>query len=136
MSSEADYCERVTRRRCLKKSETGIFSEPRHSGRERAETRGSFALEKDVSSCSRNPGWRPQLNFCRAKFFDDLHRPTALGAAPKISRVSAGGSRLFGLRLLCCAEQLKAKRQGRGTPTVGQETEVTDAHEAFRKHVQ
>ena len=40
---------------------------------------------------------------------------------------------LFGLRLLYRAEQLKTKRQKSGTLAVGQESEVTDAHEAFRK---
>jgi hypothetical protein len=31
---------------------------------------------------------------------------------------------------------VKAKRQENGTPAMGQETEVSDAHEAFWKHVQ
>ena len=43
---------------------------------------------------------------------------------------------LFGLRLLCRAEQVKAKRQESGTLAVGQEAEVTDAHETFREQVQ
>jgi hypothetical protein len=40
------------------------------------------------------------------------------------------------LYVRCQAEQLKAKRQERGTPPVGQEAEVSDAHEAIRKQVQ
>ena len=43
---------------------------------------------------------------------------------------------LFGLRFWGCAQQLKAKRQERGAFAVGQEAEVTDAHEALRKDVQ
>jgi hypothetical protein len=39
----------------------------------------------------------------------------------------------FGLRFLCGAEQLKAKRQQSGASA---ETEVGDAHETFGKHVQ
>jgi hypothetical protein len=37
----------------------------------------------------------------------------------------------FGSWLLHRAEQVKAKRQERGTLAIGQETEVSDAHEAF-----
>jgi hypothetical protein len=43
---------------------------------------------------------------------------------------------LSGLRLLCRTQQLKAKRQEYGAFAVGQEAEVTDAHEALRKDVQ
>ena len=50
-----------------------------------------------------------------------------------IGEVCGGGSVLFGLRLWYRAEQLKAKQQKSGTLAVGQESEVTDAHETFRK---
>jgi hypothetical protein len=40
-----------------------------------------------------------------------------------------------GRRFLCHTQQLKAKRQKSGAPTVGYEAEVTDAHEAFRRNV-
>ena len=43
---------------------------------------------------------------------------------------------MFGLRFLRCAEQVKAKRQERGAPPVGEEAEVPNAHETFRKQVQ
>jgi len=43
---------------------------------------------------------------------------------------------LFGLRLLCRTQQLKAKRQECGAFAVGQKAEVTDAHEALWKDVQ
>jgi len=42
---------------------------------------------------------------------------------------------LFGERFWGCAQQLQAKRQKLGAATVGQETEVTDAHEALWKDV-
>ena len=38
---------------------------------------------------------------------------------------------LFRLWFWGCAQQLKAKRQKSGAPAVGQEAEVTDAHEAL-----
>jgi hypothetical protein len=38
---------------------------------------------------------------------------------------------LAGLRFGCGAEQLNRKRQERGAPSVGQETEVADAHKTF-----
>ena len=40
------------------------------------------------------------------------------------------------LGLWCRAEQLKAKWQGGGTFAVGQETEVSDAYEAFGEQMQ
>ncbi len=76
------------------------------------------------------------MNLRRGEPFDDLHRATTLGTAPKIGEVFGGGSVLFGLRLWYRAEQLKTKRQKSGTLAVGQESEVTDAHETFRKQVQ
>ena len=38
--------------------------------------------------------------------------------------------------LLRRAEQVKTKRQECGASAIGEESEVADAHEAFRKHVQ
>jgi len=40
------------------------------------------------------------------------------------------------LWLWCGTEQLKTEWQGRGTPAMGQEAEVPDAHETFREDVQ
>ena len=73
------------------------------------------------------------MNFSSGEPFDDLHGSAAFRAAPKIRRVFGGASRLFGLRSLYGAEQVKAKRQKSGTFPVGQEAEVTDAHETFRE---
>ena len=64
----------------------------------------------------------------------DHHRSSTLGAEPKITGVLGAWCVLLYVR--CQAEQLKAKRQERGTPPVGQEAEVSDAHEAIRKQVQ
>ena len=63
---------------------------------------------------------------------DDLHRSTALGAAIQGAGVVCG----MGGGVVCCAQQLKAKRQSRGAPTAGQEAVMPDAHEALRKDVQ
>ena len=68
------------------------------------------------------------------KPFDDHHRSTTLGAESKIVRVMGGGWFLLALR--CRAEQVKAKRQQRGAPPVGQKAEVPNTDEAFGKHVQ
>jgi hypothetical protein len=40
------------------------------------------------------------------------------------------------LGLWCRAEQLKAKWQGGGTSAIGQEAEVSDAHESFGEQMQ
>ena len=73
------------------------------------------------------------MNIGRRESLDDAHRPTTMGAEPKIAR-TVGGSLLrgFGWR----AEQGEAEWHGDGTPAMGQETEVPDADEAFGKQVQ
>ena len=115
------------------KQKSEIGSTARRSGTKRAGTRGRFELEK-VVSCSRgDQRWRTKLNFGSGKSLDDFHWTTTLWAAPKIGAVLGGGSVSFGLWLLYPAEQVKAKRQESGTLTVGQETEVPDAHEALRE---
>ena len=76
------------------------------------------------------------MDFGNGERFDDLHRSTAFRAAPKIRGVFGGGTVLFGLRLLCRAEQVKAEREESGAFAVGQEAEVTDAHETFREQMQ
>ena len=73
------------------------------------------------------------MDFSSGESFDDHHRPTTLGARPKIAR-TGGGDLLVGWR--CRAEQLKAKWQGGGTFAIGQEAEVSDAHETFGEQVQ
>jgi hypothetical protein len=95
----------------LKRLKEEICSTARRRSPERAETRGGFGLERVVSCRSRDPKWRTKLNFRRGEPFDDLHRATTHGTAPKIGEVFGGGSVLFGLRLWYRAEQLKAKRQ-------------------------
>ncbi len=95
-----------------------------------------FELERVVSCRSADPWWRTKLNFGSGEPFDDLHRSTAFRAAPKIGRIFGGRSVLFGLRLLCRTQQLKAKRQERGASAVGQKAEITDAHEALWKDMQ
>ena len=71
------------------------------------------------------------MDFGSGESLDDLHRSTALRAAPRIGEVFGAGTVLFGLRLLCRSQKLKAKGQERGAFAVGQEAEVTDAHKAF-----
>src|SRR6266852_7586294 len=93
----------------------------------------AFELERVASCRSLDHRWRTKLDFSSGESFDDHHRPTTLGARPKIAR-TGGGDLLFGLR--CRAEQLEAKWQSGGTFAVGQEAEVADAHETFREQVQ
>jgi hypothetical protein len=108
----------------------------RRRGTKHAETREGFELERVVSYGSGDHGWRTKLDFDSREPFYDHHRSTTLGTAPEIAQVIGGGGVLFGLRFLCHAQQLKAKRQEGGASSVGQETEVADAHEAFGKQVQ
>jgi len=87
----------------------------------------------DVSCSDGIRCWRrTELELRSREPFDDQHRPTALRAKPSIAR-SGGGYFLLGL---CRAKQVKAKWQGCGTPAIGQEAEVADAHEAFGEQMQ
>ena len=87
-----------------------------------------------VSCGDRAPTWRrTELDLRSCKLFDDQHRPTTFGAKPSIVRT--GGGYLW-LGMWCRAEQLKAKWQGGGTSAIGQEAEVTDAHETFGEQMQ
>ena len=76
------------------------------------------------------------MDFRNGESFDDHHRPTTLGAEPKIARVVGARPVLFGRGCCSCAEQLKTKWQVGSTFAIGQEAEVPDAHEAIRKRVQ
>ena len=88
-----------------------------------------------VDSCGHchRDRWRAELGLGRSESLDGRHRPTALGAKPEIPS-SGYGSFLPGL--WCGTEQLKTEWQGRGTPAMGQEAEMSDAHETFREDVQ
>jgi hypothetical protein len=101
--------EKVSQRLWLKKLEEGIGLTTRHRDAELLEVPGVFALERVVSCRSADPWWRTKLNFGSGEPFDDLHRSTAFRAAPRIGTVFGGRGVLFGLRLLCRTQQLKAK---------------------------
>ena len=116
MRSEVGYREKVPREKWVEKLQEEMA---RRRSPERFETRDSFELEKVVSCRDRDHWWRTKLDFGSGKPLDDLHRSTAFRAAPKIGRVFGGGSVLFGLRLLCRAEQVKAEREESGAFAVG-----------------
>ena len=103
----------------MKKLQEEICSAARRKSPGRFEMRESFELEKFVSCRSRDHWWRTKLDFGSGEPFDDLHRSTAFRAAPKIRGVFGGGTVLFGLRLLCRAEQVKAEREESGAFAVG-----------------
>lgn len=99
--AEIDHGEKVSQRLWLKKLEEGIDWATRHSGTERPEERGVFELESVVSCRRADAWWRTKLDFGSGESLDDLHRSTALRAAPRIGEVFGAGTVLFGLRLLC-----------------------------------
>ncbi len=134
--TEIGYGKKVSQRLWSKKLEEGIGLTAGHRDAERLEGRRVFELERVVSCRRADPWWRTKLNFGSGEPFDDLHRSTAFRAAPKSGAIFGGRGVLSGLRLLCRTQQLKAKRQECGAFAVGQEAEVTDAHEALRKDVQ
>ena len=88
-----------------------------------------------VDSCGNchRDRWRAELDLGGSESLGGHHRPTALGAKPEITS-SGYGSFLLGL--WCGTEQLKTEWQGRGTPAMGQEAEMSDEHETFREDVQ
>jgi hypothetical protein len=104
--AEIGYGEKGSRRLWSKKLEEGIGLTARHRDTERPEGRRVFELESVVSCRSADPWWRTKLDFSSGEPFDDLHRSTAFRAAPRIGEVFGGRGVLFGLRLLCRAQQL------------------------------
>jgi hypothetical protein len=108
--AEIGYGEKVSRRLWSKKLEGGIGLTARQRDAERLEAPRVFELERVVSCRSTDPWWRTKLDFSSGESFDDLHRSTAFGAAPKIGTIFGGRGALFGLRLLYRTQQLKAKR--------------------------
>jgi hypothetical protein len=115
--------QRGWKRRFVPRQDTEVWSRSEHV----------FELENVVSCRSREHRWRTKLDFSSGESFDDRHRPTTLGARPKIAR-TGGGGRLLGLR--CRTEQLETKWQVGGTFAIGQEAEVSDAHEPFGEQMQ
>ena len=108
--TEIGYGEKASRRLWSKKREEGIGLMARQSDAERLGGRRAFELERVVSCCSAGPWRRTKLDFSSGEPFDDLHRSTAFRAAPKSGTIFGGRGVLFGLRLLCRTQQLKAKR--------------------------
>src|SRR5260370_25900471 len=88
---------------------------PRQNTEVRSGWKNTFELERVASCRSLDHRRRTQLDFSSGESFDDPHRPTTLGAKPKIVR-TGGGGRL--LRFAVPTEQVGAKREG-GGPCVG-----------------
>src|SRR5258708_26516879 len=84
------------------------------------------------SNGSRSRG-RTELDFSCRKPFNDHHRTTAFGASAKIAG-TGGGDLLLGL--WGGTQQLKTKWQSDGTFAVGEEAQVSNAHETFREQMQ
>ena len=76
---------------------------------------------------------RTELELSCRKPFDNHHRTGAFGASPKIAGTGRGD---LLLGMWCSTEQLKTKRQSVGTFAVGEEAEVSNAHETFREQMQ
>ena len=110
VGAEIGHGEKVSRRLWSKKLEEEIGLTASHKDAERSEGRSVFELKGVVSCRNADPWWRTMLDFGSGEPFDDLHRSTAFRAAPRIGEAFGGRGVLFGLRLLCRAQQLKAKR--------------------------
>src|SRR5713101_1366339 len=104
MSREAGCLRKRIVKSVVEELEKEIRSAASHRGTERVETR--FRMERVASCRSLDHRWRTKLDFGRDESFDDHHRPTTLGARPKIARTGRGDL-LLGLR--CRSEQLEAK---------------------------
>jgi len=110
LGTEIGHGEKVSRRLRSKKLEEEIGLTARHRDTERLEGRRVFELKRVVSCRSADPWWRTKLDIGSGESLDDFHRCTALRAAPRIGEVFGAGTMLFGLRLLCRTQPLKAKR--------------------------
>ena len=74
----------------------GICRVAIYSDARRAEARGVLELERVFSCGNSDRRWRTKLDFGSGEPFDDLHGPSPLGTAIKISSVFGGGRVLFG----------------------------------------
>jgi hypothetical protein len=85
-----------------------------------------------VASCggSGGKGWRTELDLSGGKSPDDYHGAPTFGTEPKGVGGLDGGGLWFGGRWYG-AECCEAKRQKHSTPSVGEETEVTNANESL-----
>ena len=110
LGTEMGHGEEVSQRLWWKKLEEGIGLTARHRDRERPQGRLVFELERVASCRNADPWWRTKLDFGSGEPLDDLHRPTAFRAAPRIGEVFAGRGVWLGLRRLCRTQQLQAKR--------------------------
>ncbi len=108
--AEVGYGEKVWRKRRLQKQREESDPMARRRDANRTEAREECELQRVLSCCSGDHGWRAKLDFGSGKPLDDLHRASTLGAVPEIGRVFGGRDVLSGFRLLFRAEQVKAKR--------------------------
>ena len=100
-----------------------------------ARKRGDSAVCGRVISCSHDQEWwRTELELCRCESFDDGHRCAALGTPPQRVRRRSGRSFGFVFRW-SGVESGEAVWQQGGAPSVGEESEVADADEAFGEQV-
>ena len=83
--------ERVLWKEPRGKAKEEIAAGARQRSAEHAEACGVLELERVLSCCSANR-WRTELDFGSGEPFDDLHRSTAPGAAPKMTGVLGAGS--------------------------------------------
>ena len=98
-----------------------------------SEARGVLEFEKRAS-CGRADRWRrAKLDFDSSKPLEDLHWSSTLGTAIQVGSTFDKRRVFIGRRFLCCSQQLKAKGQGCGAASAGQETEVPDTYEALWK---
>src|SRR5258708_34344810 len=109
--SEAGYCGKMLRRERVRKPEGEICLAIKRRATDRGEARRVFLLWRVVSCGDAALRWRTKLHLDSGEPLDDRHRPTTLGARPKIAR-TGGGSLFLGFR--CPAAQFEAKCQGRG----------------------
>src|SRR6516164_29338 len=98
------------------------------------EGREGLELERVLSWRGGNLWWGTR-NFGSGEPLDSLHWSSSLGTRTKIRSLSGGGRAFFGNRFW--VERSNCKQSGRkgSAPTVGQESEVTDAHKALGKDV-
>ncbi len=103
----------------LKRPREEICWVENQKGTVRAEAHRVFAVVRVVSCRRFDPRRRTKLDLGSGESFDDIHGAATLRAAIKMRRILGGGAVWFRLRFWGYAQQLKAKRQKVGAPTVG-----------------
>ncbi len=127
-------CKRVKNGRAGRR-ESGAGRKPGIGARARGEIEGGVVVSCGTSTGER---WRARQQLSGGEPLNDMHGASADGTVPVGGRARVIWSGRWGLSggVGSTGERLEAEWEQRGSMAVGEEAEVTDAHETARQQVE